>query len=119
MILKSLSIALVAGMVGASLTACGEPERFVLKADDGQIGSDATITMEGKTGRIHFGPLQGFPEGMDQKVTEIERIDSPNYRAWKVQTEQKMTFSFLVVAGAYICESCAMRQLPLTWHPQK
>jgi hypothetical protein len=116
---KIVSTFLGASILGLFLTGCGEPEQFVLKADEGQMGSDATITMTGNTGRIRVSPLPNLPEGLDQKVTEVERINSPTYSSWKVETEHKLTISFLVVAGAYVCESCALLNLPLTWHPVK
>lgn len=100
------------------LVACDSPERFVLKADEGQIGAGTTLTMDGKSGRLHAGPLPGFPQGLDVKVIEIAQPLPTGY-LWEVETEQKLKFGFVVAAGKYICRTCDAWGLPVTWHKEK
>lgn len=98
------------------LSACDNKEHYVIKADDGQLGRATVITMTGENGRIHADILPGFPNGLDEQVKVIERTNGPTGGTWKVETERKLTLSFIVAAGAYICDSCNALGLPVTWH---
>lgn len=98
------------------LSACGSSESYAIKADDGQLGRGTTITMTGKAGRIHSDVLPGYPKGLEESVMEIERTSGPTGGTWKIETEHKMVLSFIVLSGAYICDSCNSLGLPSNWH---
>lgn len=98
------------------LSACSNDDSYVIRADEGQLGSGSTITMTGNTGRIRTGALTGFPNGLDEGVKEVERAIAPTGGFWKVETDTKLNLSFIVAAGAYICNSCVEVGLPVTWH---
>jgi hypothetical protein len=106
----------ISGALLLILTACSNKEHYVIKADDGQLGSGTAITMTGDVGRIRADILPGFPNGLDEQVKVVERTDSPTGGTWKVETDRKLTLSFIVAAGAYICDSCNALGLPVTWH---
>lgn len=112
-----LSVALSAVLL--CLSACESSERYVIKADDGQVGRGTMIEMIGKTGRIRSEVLPGYPKALDESVTEIERTSGPTGGTWKVETEHKLVLSFIVASGIYICDSCNAVSLPQTWHRVK
>lgn len=114
-----LKFSVVLGAAMFCLSACGSSESYAIKADDGQLGRGTTITMTGKTGRIRSDVLPGYPKGLDESVTEIERTSGPTGGTWKIETEHKMVLSFIVASGAYICDSCNAVNLPLNWHKAK
>lgn len=99
-----------------SLSACDNTAHYVLEADASQIGAGATITMVGKTGRIHMDPIQGYPKGLDEPVHEVERVDGVGVNTLKIETASKIDFTFSIGAGKYICTSCAFNKAPLNWH---
>lgn len=113
--MQKIKVAVLGALI-IFLSGCNNDEAYVIRADEGQLGGGSTITMTGNIGRIRTDALTGFPNGLDEGVKEVKRAIAPTGGFWKVETETKLKLSFIVAAGAYICDSCVEVGLPVTWH---
>lgn len=113
-----MSVTLMCGLL-MGLSACSKEERYVIKANDGQIGKGATIEMVGKNGKLHVDPIPGWPQGLDATVTETENVDGLTSKMWGVTSDKHVNLSFIIGAGKYICTTCQPLGLPENWHREQ
>lgn len=115
---NSIPTVLLGAAIFVALSACNSKESFVIKADDGQSGAEASITMTGTTGTIATGPLQSYPAGLNEPVTETSALQgvAATGQHWGLESKSKVKLSFNIAAGHYICDSCLEYGLPLNWH---
>ena len=107
------------GALLANLTAGASEEQYVIKADKAQVGEGTTLTMSGKTGRLHVEKMSGYPAGLDVAVRQVERVNGPTANTLTIEADNKMVFTFLIGAGQYICNTCVSYQLPMNWHREE
>lgn len=110
-------------LLAGLLAGCTKPERHVIKADRAQIGSDATITLDGTKGTLTMGKWPGYPQGINEPVEDLSNVAERNapvgYRTMRILVPAwKRELTFSVVGAQYICVFGCTGTLPLTWHKE-
>lgn len=114
---RYIGIVLFGVAIASSVTGCAKGERFVLAADQAQVGAGARIELEGKVGQIKMPATPGWPKGLDRAVTLNPDSTNPLNQFWTVTMEPKTELVFIRSPKGWVCKDCVYLQMPIMWHP--